>query len=250
MYAWPIGCSIYVQDITAEVLGNNRLLRTTSSPIPIGTSNIFNRPTSTDVLEIAWEPLIAAVYWAEYETGSSSSNSSKGEILPADWLQDLILPSLSGNSSLVDRISAMEDVLERFTALAYGLIIQSFRSQTHDGIPEVAASWLPANRDVLGEQSIVRGKFTINGLQLIIGAVCVAVLVLSSLCAMALSTDKTEEARTSLIRDGGVIDLISLMNGSSVPGILADGSLMNTSEEKRREVAERTFVVYVAVTSR
>lgn len=256
-YVWPIGCTLHVQNITAEVLGNNQMVRTTSNVTEIDRTKLFTRLAPTNPLERSWEDLIETIWFAEFDTGDSA-DSSKGESIPVDWLENLFLPLLNGTSlpysgakmpSIGDRFAAMESTLERLSALAYGLVIQSFRSQAHDGLPDVATSWAAVNGTVSGQQAVVRGKFTINGPQVVIGSVCVMVLLFAVLFAVIARGQDKEEMRSDVVRDGGVIDLISLAKGSAVPRILAGGSLLSTSAEHRREVAEQTLVTYVPVYS-
>lgn len=183
LFAWPIGCSLRVQNITADVLGNNQLVRTVTNVTQTDPTKLFTRPEATDPLERSWEQLIEAIYFSEYSSGRSA-DSSGGEFLALHWLENIFLPILNDTTlpgggehapSVGDRLSLMSETLERLSALAYGLIIQSFRSQAHDGIPQVAADWAPVSRYVSGQQVVVRGKFTINGLQVVIGTVCVLV---------------------------------------------------------------------------
>lgn len=226
------------------------MARTTMNVSEIDRTNLFARPAPTIPLERSWENLIEAIYTAEVDTGDSA-DSTQGEVLPIQWLENFFLPLLNGTSlpgagqktpTIGERFAAMESTLERLSALAYGLIIQSFRSQAHDGTPQVAATWAAVNGTVLGQQAVVRGKFTINGPQVVIGSVCVTILLLAVLFAVIARTQDSEEMHSDVVRDGGVIDLISLAKGSAVPSILAGGSLSSTSAKHRREVAERTLV--------
>jgi hypothetical protein len=51
------------------------------------------------------------------------------------------------------------------------------------------------------------------------------------------------DLRNTVVRDGGVIDMISLLNGSSLPAILASAdSEFGDTKDARREQAERTYV--------
>jgi hypothetical protein len=141
-------------------------------------------------------------------------------------------------------MAAMEKVLEQLTGLAYGMAIQSFRSQTRDGSTVVSSNWNPTSAIVTGHRIVLRGKFVVNGLQVVVGAICVCVLAFAMLFAVAQRGDEAPDTRGGVVRDGGVIDLISLVNRSALPRIIAgtNGVAASTKDE-RRAVAERTMVM-------
>jgi hypothetical protein len=230
--------------------GNNKLLSSTSSSSSIDRTNLFKREPPTDPLLIGWEPLIESIWYSEVGS-ADSADSSGGEQIPAQWLENILyaplnssMPSATGPSlTVAERMGAMENILEQLTGLAYGMIIQSFRSQTRDGSTSVGSSWTPTSAIVTGQLVLLRGKFVVNGLQIMVGTICVCVLGFAVLFTVAQRGDEAPDARGGVVRDGGVIDLISLANRSALPRIIAGANAVTSTKDERRAVAERTMVV-------
>lgn len=275
VYMWPIGCTFFVQNATAEVQGNNKLLKSElSSPTQMDYTNLF-APTSPalksryDPLERSWEPLIHSIIESEIGTGGSA-DSSGGEQLPYQWLENIVylnlnsstLPGSSSSESptVTERFEAIERALGGLTGLAYGMLVQSFRAQTLDAsaggnisLSGVGNNWRPTMALVDGQQIILRGRLKINGLQVVIGTLSVVMICLAVMFALAPNRTRHETPVEDVVRDGGVIDVISLANHSTLPSILADDMHGETrdyngspgSKDKRRMIAERTTIAYV-----
>lgn len=246
---------MFVNNITAEILGTNSLLRTTSRPPPLDRTNLFVRPEPTNILERSWEQLIESIYYSELGTGGSA-DSSGGEVLPRQWLEGQLLPifnatTLPGSKdeiyspTTIDRTTTLESFLERLTALSYGIIVQNFRSQTRDKVFSVSSSWKPVMAMVVGKRQTVRGLLNINGLQLFIGTACSIMLVLAVSFALATPSDEEQGNSHGVKRDGGVIDLMSLVDQSSLPSILVGRDPKETTDQQRRAIAERTSIACV-----
>jgi hypothetical protein len=246
LYVWPIGCSLYIDNITAEVGGNNKLLSSTSKPRDIDRTHVFNRERPTDPLLISWEPLIESIWYSEMGTAISS-----GAGIPVQWLENILyaplnsgVPSTTGPSPTVaERMAAMEKILEHLTGLAYGMLVQSFRSQTRDGSTVVGLNWEPTSAIITGQRVVLCGKFVVNGLQTVVGTISICVLAFALLFAITQRCDNAPDSHGGVIRDGGVIDLISLVNRSALPGVIASANVAASTKDERRAVAERTMVV-------
>lgn len=229
--------------------GNNKLLSSTSKNTDVNRADLFKREHPTDPLLINWEPLIQSLWFSE--TGSvDSTNSSGGDQIPAQWLENILYAPLNSSvpsgigfpPTVAERMAAMEKKLEQLTALTYGMIVQSFRSQARDDSTAVGSDWKPTSAIVAGQRVVLRGKFVVNGLQVVVSTICVCVLAFSVLFSVA---QRGNEAPGSVAREGGVIDLISLVNRSALPRIIAGANAATSRKDERRAVAEQTMIVYV-----
>lgn len=273
---WPIGCSLFVENATAQVLGSNKLLTNSVSPSSmINRADLFT-PTNpllksrTDPIEARWERFIEAILFSEIGTGDSA-DSIGGEQMPRQWLENIVFSSfyssdLAGasnpeNPTMAERFDGMERALEDVTALGFGMIIQSFRSLTldalkittggSDGLNDVAKTWKPVTALVSGQRATVLGQLRVNGVQVIIGTLCVITLTLAIILVLAPDfSDDRRVRKDGVVRDGSVIDLISLVNNSTLPSIIANDGLGDVYgsnaivkvNDERRKIAERTKI--------
>jgi hypothetical protein len=97
LYTWPIGCSLYIDNITAEVRSNNKLLSSTSKSPGIDPPNLFKREQPTDPLLTGWEPLIESIWYSEFGSGYSPNSTGGGEQIPVRWLEDTLYAPLNSN---------------------------------------------------------------------------------------------------------------------------------------------------------
>ena len=84
------------------------------------------------------------------------------------------------------------------------------------GDPTLARTWSPQNAIVAGEHTVLKMHLQVNGIPLLVGSLSVLVLcAISAICVIG------HDVTGDTLRDGGVIDLVSLMHNSALPEILA-----------------------------
>ena len=214
----------------------------------INHSNLFKKEQPTDPLLTSWGPLIDAMWFSEVGAGTTVSSAHMAQ-LPERWLENILYKPLNSSvsspigrsPSVAERMAATEDIFAQVTGLVYGMLIQWLRSQALAGN---TTNWKPTSAIVTGQQGVLRGKFVVNGFQVVIGTICVCVLAFAVLFTVAEGGNGTHDV--DIIRDGGVIDIISLVNQSALPSIIAGGhDVKAPMNDARREVAERTKTVWV-----
>jgi len=156
--------------------------------------------------------------------------------LSTDWIRSNLLSAIINGTGL----APMEREFSTITAMHYALLVQSWKNQLQQGDTTVGAFWTPESVMLNGTQPLLFAKLHINVPQLFLGIVGTVLLVW-----VALVIIWGHNLRDTVVRDGGVIDMISLLNGSSLPVILASAeSEFGDTKYARREQAERTYVAY------
>jgi hypothetical protein len=205
-FIWPLACVLVADQSTATVLGNSSLDSLNISSIPPHTAFPFMTNKPKNQIESNWVPLIDALFATE-----SASQQGLEPTRGFSWLETTM------RSSLLDRpnITTLEDDLASISSLAYALLIQRWRIRYADGDTTLASTWMPNNATVTGEVPVLRAHLQVNGIPLLVGSLSVLVLgIMSVMCIVG--HDKTDNA----VRDGGVIDLISLLHNSALPEML------------------------------
>ena len=108
---------------------------------------------------------------------------------------------------------ALEEALSSITSLAYALLAQRWRRIVSDGDNAVLGS-----RGTNGSRAVssITGLYPGKRMPLFVGSVSTLVLVVVSLICVV-----GHGVTDGVIRDGGVIDLVSLLHDSTLPSILA-----------------------------
>jgi len=150
------------------------------------------------------------------------------------WITPTLLSVIANGTGL----ASMEREFSNITAMLYALLIENWKTRLQQGDMTVRALWTPEPVMLDGTQPLLFARLCINLPQLLLGSVGTVLLIL-----VALMVVWDRDLRDTVVRDGGVIDMISLLNGSSLPAILAsvDSEFDNTNDA-RRELAERTHV--------
>ncbi|KAF9509066.1 hypothetical protein BS47DRAFT_1397251 [Hydnum rufescens UP504] len=133
-------------------------------------------------------------------------------------------------------LTSLEDWLSSFAALYYSFLVQHWRA---NGNLTGSQWWSEATGPVVGTQLVLFGRLDLNPSQLILGCICVIAMIIASAISM-LGVRIQQEP----VRDGSVMDMISLLRGSSLPGIIAGDGDEDLGRDGRRHRAERTMVMY------
>ena len=226
---WPIGCSIYVETVTAEVRGDNYLLsHTNSTSSTFNTTTPFVRPPPTSPLERNWADLSDQIYdWDFIRAGPS-------------WLESRILALLNGTTSTsAQKLGTLEADLQSITSVAYSIIFEQIYSSKN--------STAVRNSNIItvqGQEPVRLGRVQVNGLQTFVGLVCILVLLACVLISSGLRPMAKQSGDVYLL-SGEVLDVMCLMKNSALPQLLNNTGAMPSDTGARRAQAEKLDVVLV-----
>jgi hypothetical protein len=231
-YIWPIGCSLFAQNITADVRGDNVLLRKTAHALPQNPTPFLRDDIPHDPLEFYWGYMIFDIYHAE--SGLLSLLSPLSPEGPSQFLTPLELLLGSGLNSTNDSLALLSDRLSSMTALFYTDLIQTYCNTPSSG-PQVyfGQECSPVFATVSGSQSIVVAGLIVHLLPLIIGIITCSILIFIFVATAGQSTSSD-----NVIQDGKVINMVSLLHNSSLPTVIANGN-----EDLQRIQAIHTHVL-------
>jgi len=153
--------------------------------------------------------------------------------LAGDWIPRKLLPAIVNGTDL----ASMEREFSAITAMHYVLLVENWKNRLlQQGDTTVRDMWTPESVMLNGTQPLLFARLRINVPQLFLGIVGTVFLIL-----VASVIIWGHDLRNTVVRDGGVIDIISLLDGSSLPAILASAN-SEFAKDARREQAERTYV--------
>lgn len=234
-YTWPLGCILVTENATASVSGDGELVSvnisspTSYDPFPY----LINTPNTP--MEANFAPLFAAISASEGAAGGGAQGDT--------WLERSLRTRLEQKPTL----RAFEDALSSIMSTAYALLIQRWRTRFSTNDNTLTSNWIPQTATVLGHFPVLKAHLEVNAIPLLIGSISTLILaVVSLICIIG------HEASDHIVRDGGVIDIISLMHDSALPSILAASSEDNDFAtemalfETRSKRAQRTAVASVA----
>ena len=210
---------MFLDNVTATTTGGGSLLNVTPQETDLHhTPYPFLRTLPSNGLERTFWDLI-----------DSSS------IIAGDWIQSQLLTAIVNGTGL----SSMEKEFSAIAAMHYALLVQDWKTRLQQGDTTVKALWTPESVTLGGTQPLVFARLRINVPQLLSGAISTMLLTL-----VALATIWGHDIHDSVVRDGGVIDMISLLDGSLLPAIVASSaeSELGDGRRARRQLAERTYV--------
>jgi hypothetical protein len=227
-YVWPLGCVLVTNNATARVGGDGSLLSMNVTNPAAYTPFPFLSNQPKNAFEKYFAPLHDAITSSEGGAGGGSQG--------ATWIEEALRLTLANQSSLW----ALEEALSSITSLAYALLIQRWRTRFSDGDDTVLSNWVPETQSAQGQYLLLRGRLQVNGIPLLVGSISTLVLVVVSLICVV-----GHNITDGVIRDGGVIDLVSLLHDSALPDILARDDVDDGKEpmfETRSSRARRTKV--------
>lgn len=243
VYIYPMACSMYSDPATARIRGDGVLLSTnfTTRTSRSATPDPFNRPLPVQETELLWANVTAVLRQIQFSAVSRLQNW--GGTVELTWLENTLLDRIVNATG----ISAMEDSLSYITALSYALLAQSWRTQNAQGgsaAAKLSQTWMPQDVLLSGTQYLLFARLRISGPQLIIAFVSTIVLVVVSLITTVGHAGRFTDP---IIRNGGVIDLFSMLAGSELPALIAVGvDDFAAGRDGQRAQAERTIVKYVS----
>jgi len=231
-YVWPLGCVLVTNNATARVRGDGSLLSlNVTNPAPYTPFPFFsNQPKN--VLEKYFAPLHDAIIGSEGGGGIHEGDT---------WIEQALRTTLADQPSL----RALEESLGSITSLAYSLLIQRWRTRLSDGDRTVLSNWVPENKTAQAHYPLLQAHLQVNPIPLLVGSISTLVLVAVSLVCVV-----GHRITDHIVRDGGVIDLVSLLHDSALPDILAgdagDDDMVSESImfEACSTRASRTTVAY------
>jgi hypothetical protein len=235
-FIWPLACVLAADQVTAIVLGNGTLESLNSSSPRPHTAFPFMTNEPKNQLESNWVPLLDALSATEGVEGVGSGFT---------WLETTMRSLLTEQPS----ITTLEDNLAGISSLAYSLLIQRWRIRYADGDTTLASTWMPQIQTVAAKVPVLKACLQVNGILLLVGSLSVLVLgTISIMCVIGHGIND------NIVRDGGVIDLISLLHNSALPEVLAgheddgDPQIGDTIFAMRRTKARRVMVASVLQT--
>ncbi|KAF8321483.1 uncharacterized protein EI90DRAFT_3131571 [Cantharellus anzutake] len=202
LHLYHFACSLYTLPVVAKVGGNGQLLSTDEPKHPPTAMTPFLRTPPMSMMERSFMNLTDSIIDLQYPDNVA--------FIP---LETKILATLVSGSG----IEAVEDFLGYSTALAYSLLVQTFRtSALLAGNTSVLPYWEPIYDHADGVQQVLRAKLHVNGLHLLISSICVTLIIIC-----VTSSALFVPHHHGPMHDGGVIDIITLMQGSRIPQSIA-----------------------------
>ena len=228
---WPIACAMHLEDVTAQVRGDGNLLSRSFNDSQAGNVQPFIRPLPSSPYEKSWGQPFDAI-WRDEVVPTYGLSGFGGEYIPQFWLERQVFQLLNGTTSTSsDKILALEATLQDITSVAFPLLVQQLRVKRNLTSP-----------DVQGQQQTTLAKLHVNGLQTVAGLFCVAILFACLLYGTQMR-DGLIPRRDRYIIVGDALDLMCLMRGSSLPGLIAKPKNDASTSDMRREKAEKIDVV-------
>jgi len=233
-YVWPLGCVLVTNNATARVRGDGSLLflnvtnPTPYTPFPY----LSNQPKNA--LEKYFAPLYDAIIGSEADIEEKEDEGNT-------WIEQTLRVTLANQPTL----RALEDSLSSITSLAYSLLIQKWRTGLSDKDSTVLSNWVPEYKTAQAHYPLLRAHLQVNATPLLVGSISTLLLVAVSLICVV-----GHRISDHIVRDGSVIDLVSLLRDSALPDILVgdDGDGGMASEKVVFEAcstrARRTKVAY------
>ena len=219
---------MYLEDLTAIVRGDNALLSRSFNDSPSRNSHPFVRAPPPSPYERAWGSLFDAIWRA------GVGDADTWTYPPENWLEQQVWQLIIDTGSKPDqKIAALEAGLQRITSVAYSLVVQQLRA---------GRNFTTSYADVQGQQQAPLAKLHVNGLQTVLGLLCVMVLLFCVSCTAPLGDGLVPQENCRLIV-GNILDLMCLMHRSSLPGLLAGSRRHPLAQEIKRRRAEGIDVV-------
>ena len=225
-YVWPVGCVLVTNNATARVRGDGSLLSlnvtnlTPYLPFPF----LSNQPKNA--LEKYFAPL--------HDLFTNSEADEEGFL----WIEQTLRMMLMNQPTL----RALEETLSSITSLTYSLLIQRWRTRLSEGDRTVSSNWVPENKTAQGHYPLLQAHLQVNSIPLLVGSISTLVLATVSLICAA-----GHRITDNIVRDGGVIDLVSLLHDSALPDILAgddgDGDMASEQMFETRSTRARSTKV-------
>jgi len=135
-------------------------------------------------------------------------------------------------------LTQLENQLGTFAAFYYSILVQHWRAAALGGDFTGSQWWSEEQGSVTGSQLALFGQMYLSVVQLVLGCVCVLALTIASAILML-----GLRIQRGPIRDGSVIDMMSLLRESSLPAVIAGDDDEDGKADGRRRRAERTMLM-------
>jgi hypothetical protein len=221
-YIWPIICFLSIDNVTAwvRVQGDTRLERTNaSSTLANLTTPRIKSIVPSDPMVTSWSYIMDLLFSVQQLEGLLKTPLE--EIFNQTW-----------------SLTSLEDQLSHFAAFYYSVLVQHWRTTALNGDPTASQWWSEATGSVVANQHTLFGQLGLSISQLIVGCVCIIALIITS--AISILGARIHQGA---LMDGGVMNMISLLRGSTLPEIIAGDTAEDLGNNGRRRRAERTMVM-------
>ncbi|KAF9513089.1 hypothetical protein BS47DRAFT_987480 [Hydnum rufescens UP504] len=225
-YIWPIICSLSVHNVTAwvRVQGKTQLERTNASfTLPNLTTPSVKSAVPSDPMETSWSYIMDLFFLVQHLQFT----------VPYTWT------ALEETFNQTWSLTSLEDQFSNFSAFYYSVLVQHWRTAALNGDLTASQWWSEATGSVVANRLVLFGRLDLSVSQLVLGCVCIIVLTITSAISML-----GVRIHQGPLMDGSVMDMISLLRGSSLPQIIAGNSDEDLGSDGRRRRAERTIVMY------
>lgn len=234
LYAYPISCSLFLSNTTAQVAGDLSLHSIAPVNLPQSQPSFnktapFIRPLPSSGLERSFATLVEGV-----------------NTLMNSWTQDILYPTIRDENGRYS-FTGMQETFAEIVAFQYALIVQSYKTQLTQNDATNSTSYVPQTVNLAGTQPQLFARVHVNLTQLVIGLLSTLILLFTMLASVKGHEEGWRGDR--VVRDGGVLDMVCLMNGSSLPNIIAGEASQKAYESERegekllrRKRAEKTFI--------
>lgn len=221
-----MACTLLTSNANALVRGDSTLQSYNTTASTPRTAAPFQSSPGGNTLEILYFMLMEGFAQTEWELRTSGPN-------PA-WLKQ----ALNSSYALKRDITSIEATLAEIASLSYAVIIEQYRQRYAQGDATVAKYWQPETTTLQGTHPILLAKLAVNWTPLSVGLSSTIILAL-----ITLTVIWGHSIVDPIIRDGQIVDLISLLHESALPKIMGaddDGVALTEKESRRR--AEKTRV--------
>ncbi|KAF9510702.1 hypothetical protein BS47DRAFT_51765 [Hydnum rufescens UP504] len=198
-YIWPIGCSMFSQNITAEVRGDNVLLSRSLPPVPTPNPTPFiHSKTPDDPWEAGWAEFIYFL-----------CNGTMHTLSPTQVLTPFQLQLLSNLNSTADSLALLGERLATAASLSGAMLLHF--CHTPSTVPS-DLQWKPVWANVPGSHSVIQAGLVVQTQFLMAQFILWSILLFVFIVAAGQLKSSDD-----VLQDGQVINLMSLLHNSSLP---------------------------------
>lgn len=210
LYVWNIGCSLYIEEISAEVRGDNMLQSHTTNDSRLFVYRPFFRPEPSHPLEMAWTTLVDTISGTPWWPGP----------LPTRWLENQLQDVFNLTGATNDKLTLLEARLQNITSMAYALCIDHLRMEDANTGINGKFQYTPIP-DI--QKPAASACLRINGIPVLVGLVCVAAMAVCVIVAAGVSAT-TESSDYAAIVATGIRSTIAPMRGVDLPALTVQGN--------------------------
>lgn len=236
---WNIGCSLYLEEVVAEIRGDNTLKSYVPTSSEVRPSRPFLRSTPNTTLERVWPMLLDTIDFME--AGHLNGDYGPGQVIPNQWFQKQLANAFNtAGATTLEKMLALESGLQNITSLAFALLVQQLRRQsdelgTHSKLEYAMISGT--------QEGVVYAYLHINITQLSVGLLSMALIITSFVVSTGVRSGIV--ATVNDMQSAGALDVIRLMRDSDLPALIGKDTVHSHGTDLRRQRAEMLSVKYV-----